>query len=115
MATFTINRSADDKIIKGLTDIKESIGHVEQSVEGLLLQTRYDAKKRVFVANVEEKINDLQKSFNGFAQNPNRQQKKSLMSMCKKRNMDSVLQIIYQTIAERSADEKFELLDGGAR
>ena len=109
------DQCTDDKIIKGLTNIKELIGNVQNSVNGLILKTRYEPSKKIFVQNIQEKVNDLQKAYDQFARSPNRQMKNALMKMCKKRNMESVLQVIHQKLVERSAEEDYELLDGGSR
>ena len=107
--------STDDKIVKGLTEIKESISHVEQMINGLVPQIRKDMIKQRFIQNIQNKVNNMQRLYNDFAKAPNKPQREALIDQCKGNAMKNILTEIHSEIVNGGEGNYNELLDGGER
>ena len=107
--------STDDKIMKGLSEIKDSINHVEQMINGLVPQIRKDMIKQRFIQNIQTRVNDMQRLYNDFAQRPNKPMKEALIDQCRGNAMKNVLTEIHNELVNGGEGNYNELLDGGER
>ena len=107
--------SPEDKVIKGLNEIKDSIGHMEQMIHGLVPQIRKDMIIQRFIRDTQNKVNQMQRHFADFVQRPNRPQKEALKDQCGGNAMKNILTDIHSEIVNEREGHYNELLNGGIR
>ena len=106
--------SPDQRIINELTEIKESISHVELMISNLVPQIRQDMIKQRFIASIQNKVNQLQRIYDEFAQLPDRGNQEALIRQCKTTNaMKTVLTDIHTEVTRGAEGNYNELLNGG--
>ena len=106
--------SPDQLIINELTEIKDSIGHVELMISNLVPQIRQDLIKQRFIASIQNKVNQLQRIYDEFAQLPNSANQDALLRQCRTTNgMKTVLTDIHTEVTRGAEGNYNELLNGG--
>ena len=104
----------DQTIIAQLIEVKDSIGHIELVVSNLVPHIKNDLIKQRFVTHIQNKVNQLQRIFDEFAEMPDSVNREALRHQCMSTNgMKTVLTDLHSEIVKGGDGNYNELLDGG--
>ena len=106
--------SPDERIIKELTEIKESIHHVETMISNLVPQIREDMIRERFITTIKNPIYNMQTMYNEMIDRRDIFHQNAFRDYCIANfALKTVLSEIYREIVHGGKGEYVELLNGG--